>query len=72
MLELAVFLALSCPTTQMVNKSALPWNDYDLKTLESIKRNGTCSAHFPGNPCVGRFFKLGFQSYYAECGVERK
>jgi hypothetical protein len=66
MLVLALFFAVSCPETKKINKSNLPWNDFDRHEMSYCQKR--CSKEYDDAPCLKSFFKLGFQDYYCECG----
>jgi hypothetical protein len=64
---LAFILATACPETKMINKSKLPWVEWDYKEMHYAQKR--CREIYSDSPCLIRFFKLGFQDYYASCGA---
>jgi hypothetical protein len=68
MTELLISLALaSCPATQMINKTAYPWNDNDKQTMKYCQRR--CSDYYPDAPCLKQFIKWNKQDYHCLCGI---
>jgi len=63
---LALIMTVSCPETKMINKSKLPWNDYDRQTMAHCQKR--CPYEYDDAPCLKSFFKLGFQDYFCMCG----
>ena len=69
MMSILLTVALSCPIPAKINKTKESWTKNDEKCYNSAKDR--CKVHYPTNPCLTRFFKIGYQAYYAECGVKR-
>lgn len=70
MRELAIIVAsvITCAEPKMENWSNLAWIKHDYETLASIQKNGRCEVNVPGNPCVKRFIKKGYNEYKVMCG----
>lgn len=66
MTTLLILLTAACPQTRMINRSKLPWVEYDRKEMKYAKKR--CGEIYPGNGCLKSFYKLGFQDYFALCG----
>lgn len=66
MLLISIILAVSCPDTKMINRSNLPWNDYDRQEMKYCQSR--CSKEYDDAPCLKEFYKLGFQDYFCQCG----
>jgi len=62
----AFILSVACPPTKMINRSKLPWVPYD--RMEMYYCQDRCPHEYKDAPCLKKFYKLGFQDYYAECG----
>ena len=67
---ISLIIALSCPTTKIVNVSDYPWNDYDNSILEQARKR--CGELYDDAPCVKLFRKYDFQQYSVICGEEKK
>lgn len=61
-----LFLAISCPSTEIINTSGYPWNDYDQEMLEYSKKR--CSELYSDAECVKMFKKYGEKDYSVICG----
>jgi hypothetical protein len=66
---LLIFLALSCPKTEIVNTSGFPWNDYDQSILTQAKRR--CGELYSDAPCVKWMKKYEKFSYSVLCGSQK-
>lgn len=66
MTTLLILLTVACPQTKMINRSKLPWVEYDRKEMKYAKKR--CGEIYSDSPCLKEFYKLGFQDYYASCG----
>ena len=62
------FAALTCSEPKIFNKSDIPWNDEDQRTLEYNIREGRCKTHFKELICIAEIYKLGVRNYYIRCG----
>lgn len=69
MIIFTLIAALACPTTQIVNKTNLPWNDMDTRNLNTAKAR--CPVKYKNSPCLVKFTKVGPQDYTATCGAKR-
>lgn len=63
---LAFLLTTSCPKTLVINKSKLPWVKHDTDTKNYCQKR--CPYEYKDAPCLKKFFKLGFQDYFCQCG----
>jgi hypothetical protein len=63
---IALLSAAACPQTKVVNRSNLPWNDWDKNRMNYCKER--CPYEYSDSPCLKAFFKLGARSYYCLCG----
>lgn len=61
-------LLLSCFPTIMTNLTQEPWNNFDMKTLDSAKIR--CAQIYKGYPCVKEFIKNKDSHYGVTCGKE--
>lgn len=65
-----LLLALSCPETKIIDKTNLKWTDWDTYEISYAKKR--CRELYPNEAeCLIKFFKLGFQNYYASCGESK-
>lgn len=60
-----------CSMALMENKTAFPWNDYDLEMKKQAMRR-CAELHAPRSPCVKRFIKFGERDYNFVCGAPLK
>ena len=63
---LFLILTVLCPKTVMINKSNLPWNNWDYNRMHYCQER--CPKEYDDAPCLKSFYKLGFQDYFCECG----
>lgn len=68
MIEFLLAVSLSCPNVKIVNKSGLPWNDYDQSMLNQAKKR--CGELYQDAPCVKLFKKYEKQAYSVICGAK--
>ena len=66
MLTLLFILTTTCPKIHMINKTKLPWVAWDYDRMHYCQKH--CRIEYPDAVCLKRFFKIGYQSYYCECG----
>ena len=69
-MTLLLILALNCPETKLINRSNLDWTEFDKYEISYAKKR--CGEIDKDYPCLLEFYKLHFQDYYANCGMERK
>jgi hypothetical protein len=61
-----LFISLTCSKPIIENRTNLLWNNNDQKALKSATKR--CKVHFPELPCLKKFSKVKFNTYYATCG----
>jgi hypothetical protein len=66
MVLLLFVLSSTCPQTKMVNKSGLPWIEWDYNRMRYCQKR--CPHEYKDAPCLKEFFKLGYNDYFCECG----
>lgn len=59
-------MSQSCPNTIIENRTNLIWNKMDQKSFVSARER--CKIHYPKSPCLKKFIKVKFNTYYAVCG----
>lgn len=72
MMELLLFLSLSCPKTIIVNQSTEVWNQEDQENYEIALKKKRCEYYYPKSPCMKYFIKREELTYRVICGIERK
>lgn len=66
-----MFVALTggCPRPTKHILDGSDWVHNDRVAMKTAERR--CVFHYPDQPCLIRFFKKGYNDYYAECGRKR-
>ena len=70
MLNLLIYLSLTCADPQMINNSKQAWNSNDYAMLDQAKKR--CSYYYPDAPCVKKFIKNSANDFQVLCGAEEK
>lgn len=60
-----IYGMITCPNIKIINKSELPINDHDNRTMLLSKKR--CKVHYGSRSCLISFTKVGYQNYYAVC-----
>lgn len=60
-----LLLISACPKPQIINET-INWTSNDTISYNSARIN--CVKHYPKSPCLKKFIKKEYQTYWAICG----